>query len=560
MADNALINGRITLPAVQKLERPTDWVEWFSALKTHARNLGIWDMIDPAETAKPSDAMRAPEYPTEQDAIQVLQERADDDELEPSEEAIDRQLGLLAKRHAYDFAQYQESQRKQTAIRTWIVQTVEQNIYQEAVLLVESSGPLEGAVTLRALVLNLKGRLAPSDATIIEQVRNDYRASLAEAKRANSNIQAWYARWYRAHTRARVYAIPEVQGNLGIRDFLGAVGARFAPEWAREQLRALVLSEQLGEGKLPVGTLAEYGQWFETITSFQAEDSKRGGIFSTLGDLSDTPNQSDNRPNHRSHPHQGHKSLNKCPCGSEHPWKPLECSKLEIALTGKSHRKLRYPLKPARIAHIKNNIQSSEWEGLRPTLISKGWIKQDNAQEAVEWPGKVVCTILDPEDIYGKDKALGVYTALSTTQHPLSQSTLLDNCGALHLVNTIDLLEPGTFQPSTGKFVEAGTTDFPIIGYGKRVIRKILNGPRGERSEDLELSNVAVVEGFHTNIVSEALLHKKGIWYAGFDCSLRFGTPVKSSIIANLIRKHNVTLLEYKPLEDYHSTGSSMRQ
>jgi hypothetical protein len=36
-----------------------------------------------------------------------------------------------------------------------------------------------------------------------------------------------------------------------------------------------------------------------------------------------------------------------------------------------------------------------------------------------------------------------------------------------------------------------------------------------EKTVDLNLSNVAVVEGFHANIVSEALLREKGLWFNG---------------------------------------------
>ena len=32
-----------------------------------------------------------------------------------------------------------------------------------------------------------------------------------------------------------------------------------------------------------------------------------------------------------------------------------------------------------------------------------------------------------------------------------------------------------------------------------------------------------MVEGFHTNIISEPRLRKAGVWYCGFDYTLRFG-------------------------------------
>ena len=41
-------------------------------------------------------------------------------------------------------------------------------------------------------------------------------------------------------------------------------------------------------------------------------------------------------------------------------------------------------------------------------------------------------------------------------------------------------------------------------------MNKLLNGPTREAIEDLELYNVIVVEGFHTNIVSQVLLRNTG--------------------------------------------------
>ena len=105
---------------------------------------------------------------------------------------------------------------------------------------------------------------------------------------------------------------------------------------------------------------------------------------------------------------------------------------------------------------------------------------------------------------------LGIYAALDFSKHPLSESTLLDNCGATHLVNSIELLDPGSFvKAQVSAVVEAGTSSLPVIRRGTRTLKSIVNG-RNRKKVDLVLSNVAVVEGFIINIVSEALFYKKG--------------------------------------------------
>lgn len=116
--------------------------------------------------------------------------------------------------------------------------------------------------------------------------------------------------------------------------------------------------------------------------------------------------------------------------------------------------------------------------------------------------------------------------------YQLSASTLIDNCGALHLVNTRDLLKPDSFVLAEyGEVVEAGTTFFLIAGKGTRVLKNVLNGVQGLNIEDLVLKDVVLVEGFHVNIISEACLSKVGVWYLGFDCLLRYGLSERSVVI-----------------------------
>lgn len=148
----------------------------------------------------------------------------------------------------------------------------------------------------------------------------------------------------------------------------------------------------------------------------------------------------------------------------------------------------------------------------------------------------------------------GIYTTTTSVAHQLSESTLIDSCGAEHLVNSISMLEAGTFKRSEHpEWVEAGTTSFPIQGRGIRVLKNVLNGPKGPKTEHLTLSNVVVVEGFHVNIISEARLTNQGMWFLGLDTTLRYGTLADNVVLAKLERRHNLVFLEYKPLTTYPS-------
>jgi hypothetical protein len=142
-----------------------------------------------------------------------------------------------------------------------------------------------------------------------------------------------------------------------------------------------------------------------------------------------------------------------------------------------------------------------------------------------------------------------VFATIEYRPYPLSDSTLFDNCGALYLVNSKDLIIAGTFRSSgPNNIVEAGTQSIPVVGRGIRLIKGILNRLNGPKTVDLKLSNIAVVEGFYANIVSEALLREKGLWFNRLDDTLRFRTEGNNKIIVTLIRRSNLIFLEYKLL------------
>ncbi|KAG4427574.1 hypothetical protein IFR05_016944 [Cadophora sp. M221] len=85
----------------------------------------------------------------------------------------------------------------------------------------------------------------------------------------------------------------------------------------------------------------------------------------------------------------------------------------------------------------------------------------------------------------------GIYSLWGSDGHPLSKSTLLDNCGATNLVNDRNLLEPGSFVRSDADdVVECGSSHLPILGRGTRVLKGALTGPDGDKF-DLKLTDVS---------------------------------------------------------------------
>jgi hypothetical protein len=94
---------------------------------------------------------------------------------------------------------------------------------------------------------------------------------------------------------------------------------------------------------------------------------------------------------------------------------------------------------------------------------------------------------------------------LDFSRYLLFASTLLNNYSATHLINSKELLKLRSFiKVAYNKCVKAGSFSFPILGYSKRVIKKVLNNIISLNLKDLTLLDIIVVKGFYINIISEA--------------------------------------------------------
>jgi hypothetical protein len=106
------------------------------------------------------------------------------------------------------------------------------------------------------------------------------------------------------------------------------------------------------------------------------------------------------------------------------------------------------------------------------------------------------------------DETPGVY-AFSQSRHILANSTILDNGAAINLVNNKTKLKSGSFVKASGPgaTIKCSTQRLPIIGHRTRMLRGVFD--QGKR--DLILNNIAIVKGFHTNIISEYKLRSSRI-------------------------------------------------
>jgi hypothetical protein len=122
----------------------------------------------------------------------------------------------------------------------------------------------------------------------------------------------------------------------------------------------------------------------------------------------------------------------------------------------------------------------------------------------------MVSAVISPV-LFKEYKSAGVY-AFNQGHHKLTNSTLFDNCGALNLINKILKLESGTFIKATKtETVKSGLGALPILRHRTHILKGILNRASSNNKRDLILKNIAVVEGFYTNIISKAKLLLAGV-------------------------------------------------
>jgi hypothetical protein len=98
---------------------------------------------------------------------------------------------------------------------------------------------------------------------------------------------------------------------------------------------------------------------------------------------------------------------------------------------------------------------------------------------------------------------------LDFSRYLLFASTLLNNCSAIYLINSKELLVLKSFtKVAYNKCVEASSFSLLILRRGKRVIKKVLNSVASLNLKDLTLLDVIVVKGFYINIIFKARLNK----------------------------------------------------
>jgi hypothetical protein len=165
--------------------------------------------------------------------------------------------------------------------------------------------------------------------------------------------------------------------------------------------------------------------------------------------------------------------------------------------------------------------------------------------------------LLDPTLITARP-SIRIYATLDFSKHLLLESTLFNNYNTTHLVNNKKRLDKGSFVKLLVKLVvEARTSILLIIRHSTRTFKGLFNKRDGKRV-NLVLRDIAVIKGFYVNIVSEALLFKKGVWVYKLDSMLCIRTKQENIVLIKLKRIYKVNFLKYKPISTYLNTLSEI--
>jgi len=567
-----------TLVVTGKLEGQHNWAEWLRQYQSNAQALGVWHVANPDPEKLPQPKRTNKNYltykafKTRWDAAKTHHDGLDDIYKDDMSEEDCKKLGIFdplpfeiegtekvthgdpdkRSKAAYNLLLKSIVDEDYhgiggTALYNWATRSVSSALWKSATTKIKATEE----ANVRTVVMKLRANIAPLPSMEEDMIREKIRLVHIRGRAGGINPVNWYEDWSSAIDDGLSIDLPELKGNLPIRDFLATVKV-LDSDWAKIHQNELNVAQTLG--KPCPHSLEEYGLLFRSHAhNKQAEAKLLHGMFATGGGPAPQGGK-DNKG--------GKDAKDNCPCGWRHSWAPESCQTLRYALRGETD-KTRKPSQ-ARCAKIREFLADKKYASLRKALKEKKWLldsdklrasntpsgdqeKGGQAGGSPNYPGPLVAAIFDCSVMEVPRDSQGIFSTGGAGQTVYSSSTLLDNCGATHLVNDMALLVPGSFVRSfTDDVVISGKESYPVQGRGRRIMKGLFNGANGAGTVDLTLNNVAVVEGFHVNIVSEKLLRRKDIWYCGFDCTVRYGTPERSLILKELTSRYNLTFLEFR--------------
>jgi hypothetical protein len=376
---------------------------WYALLKSHCQLRNCWDQVNPdqAENPEPTAPSILPmaEWVVgyEKTLRQIHQARQEDynarlenDELEngehrpiyqaPSQDELEKAYDREIKRQLVQAPNNALKAADIQKIWEWIQKTVSSDVLSTHMVgLVDS-----GTFTIREIVRAIKADLSPSKSSEVTVIRANYRSHLKKARKTGIKPHLWYRDFYKIFMQARAQNIPDINGFIGIDDFLQAVSTRIAPGWAQTKRQQIIEQDTLGK---PLPSLEEISKTLGALLYASELLDVSGGapIFATLaGAATGDQTLPENPKPDASQNSTTTKKTYECPCRKgnsfkHHTWEPLNCRALRYAYTGVKDPLLKRDLTESDLQAIRDRLRGNKFKNVLKQLEKEeGRLKEPN--------------------------------------------------------------------------------------------------------------------------------------------------------------------------------------
>ncbi|PZD26114.1 hypothetical protein A1F97_10938, partial [Pyrenophora tritici-repentis] len=526
------------------LDKPADWESWFQLRREKAVVDGIWKYCD---ISKPKDELPKLIEPTKPLPSMVKAEATAISQLDAGQQAI---YSDLLHDWRFERAEYANMKRREGELLMEISRTIAtRHLYL-----------INGKDDIYDRLITLKQQLAPTTAARSRELVAKYRA--LQEKPRGRNLEQWLDEWIHVTNQCREADLPETTGYRAQDDFLTVVRA-IAPEWAGSAHQDLILKETTGRIN-EIQPLVDYIAQFRMYHRRIGPPTASLGTFATLGVAEQQiQNQKEEQSSCKTY-----QRTPQCVCGGIHWYK--DCWYL-------------VPDHPKRPKNFRPNkdMQAKVTEALRNPAQARR-IKSILAQDGktIEKANELL-KLDDGKDSGTTSQSLAAYSSFSVTQpQQIKQKDIptiinrwiLDPGSNVHVCNSTRFGWRETRKADPQDILYAGGSKMAIQAWGKVTFN--VNRPYGVGQ--IQLTNVALVEGFFTNVVSLSrcravgvqfdsgrdviyqnhpsnvicsLQHKDGHWIIDADDNDR---PTLSSFATALRRSYKTSREDRRPIAASH--------
>jgi hypothetical protein len=500
--------------SVVHLRTTKDWPRWIALIKTKAKQKGIWDTIDP-DASEPTE-LAEPAAPIPKNAAGNIVEIAALTAIELEAFKIARD-DWKTKRKLFE-----KKKDVLNDIEDYVIRTTS-NFWSA----------IEHADGLYAKLVALKARVAPS--SYAREVEALNRWNLANQNAKNTRTEDWIAEWEAALAEAKLHKLPDVEGIRPTRKFLQAVESiapSFSTHWINQiESIAVTQPEKRLEDVIPGGPQ------IATILRNQLRTKPIKGSFASTLQGQEAPADK-----------EAEKGKNGCFDGRKHSIN--NCFYLNPGLRPQgwqmrknSAEKVIQGLEKDPVLRGKHQQVYKEIKTYLEQLKNKD--PKDSAKDSNQ---------ADESALAGSAFAgipnYAPPTCFATGSYPLYNSWIFDSGSPNHIANQKERLQSLIYLDQPEQIL-CGDTSAWITAYGEADIQvQTLQG-----AKVFHLTRVALIEGFHVNIVSHKRIRLAG--YSWDDINLTIKQDQK--VICSMEEKYGQYVLDYQPKQAVFASSKGPR-